>query len=71
MWYMIRPYLSYLSRPYQDAIMVFSKVVSGVGTKLPLWQLCMSRVDSAFGFVTGALYVEEEDSEKTKKKVNK
>ncbi|XP_033625061.1 endothelin-converting enzyme homolog isoform X2 [Asterias rubens] len=68
MWYMIRPYLGYLSRPYQDAIMVFSKVVSGVGTKLPLWQLCMSRVDSAFGFVTGALYVEEEDSEKTKKK---
>ncbi|XP_022106131.1 endothelin-converting enzyme homolog isoform X2 [Acanthaster planci] len=67
-WYTVQPFLNYLSQPFQTAVTEFSKVVRGIDTQPPMWERCMSKVDAAFGFVTGALFVEERDSEVTKKK---
>ncbi|XP_038058258.1 endothelin-converting enzyme homolog isoform X2 [Patiria miniata] len=68
MWYAVQPFLKYLSQPFQSAVSEFKRVIRGVTAQPPLWERCMSKVDNTFGFVTGALYAEEKDSEVTKKK---
>ena len=58
-----------LSTPYQDARFEYYKAVAGVTDRPVQSMRCMSEVDVNFGFVTGALFVEEHASSDVKPKV--
>jgi len=57
-WIAIGSKLSYMSTPFQQAILQLNTKLYGVEGDTPRWQKCTDRTDSVLGFATGALYVE-------------
>lgn len=58
MWQMLQPFLTYVSAPFENLYREFQEIFSGTPDLPPRWQRCVSRTDSAFGFATGAMFVE-------------
>lgn len=58
MWQLLQPFLTYVSLPFENLYREFQAIVSGTPDLPPRWQRCVSRTDSAFGFATGAMFVE-------------
>jgi len=63
-WTGVKLMLSYASRPFQEALLQLEKGLLGSKGELQRWEKCTARTDSgAFGFATGALYVDRYFSE--------
>lgn len=58
MWQLLQPFLTFVSQPFEDIFREFQAVISGTHELLPRWQRCVDMTDSAFGFATGAMFVE-------------
>ena len=59
MWHMIQRLPGYMPQPFIDAAMELNIVELGVLTTSPRWQRCVGKAESAFGFVSAALYVDK------------
>lgn len=59
MWHMIQHLPGYLPQSFVDAAMDLNKVELGVSTTSPRWQRCVTKAESAFGFVSASLYVDK------------
>lgn len=58
-WHMVQYIPGYLPQAFVDAAMMLNKVELGTSELSPRWQRCIAKVESAFGFVSAALYVEK------------
>ena len=58
-----------MPQPFIDAAMELNKVELGVTTTSPRWQRCVVKAESAFGFVSAALYVDKTFPPESKSRV--
>ena len=68
-WSAVNYLMGYLPLKYTKAALILNKAESGVDKLDPLWDRCVSKASSVFGFGTGALYVEQYFSESSKSEV--
>ena len=71
MWHMIQRLPGYMPQPFIDAAMELNKVELGVTTTSPRWQRCVAKAESAFGFVSAALYVDKTFPPESKSRVRR
>ncbi|XP_014677422.1 PREDICTED: endothelin-converting enzyme 1-like [Priapulus caudatus] len=62
---LLQSVVPYLPTRFEDAVLEFKTVVSGVRPERLQWEKCSSRLRSTFGFVASALYVDAYMTEKT------
>jgi predicted metalloendopeptidase len=70
-WHLIQRLPGYLPEAFVDAVMVLNKAELGVTTISQRWDRCISKAQSAFGFVTAALYVDKTFPPESKALVSK
>ncbi|XP_064595998.1 endothelin-converting enzyme 1-like isoform X2 [Liolophura sinensis] len=58
-WSLMQAVPGYLPSDFSKAALELDRVESGVTELGPKWWRCVSKADSAFGFATGGLYVED------------
>ncbi len=58
MWHVVDSYTSYLSSHFRDAALILTRALSGVDTLPQRWHTCVLRTENAFGYVTGAMFIE-------------
>nr|KAG5706515.1 hypothetical protein BaRGS_028686 [Batillaria attramentaria] len=58
-WHMLQLIPGYLPQAFVDFAMELDQVELGITAIAPRWQRCVSKAESAFGFASSALYVEE------------
>ena len=68
-WHVVQRLPGYLPETFVDAAMVLNQAELGVSTTSPRWIRCISKTESAFGFVTSALFVDKTFPPESKKKV--
>ena len=59
MWHGVESMVPYMSTVFRQASLILSAATKGIKALSQQWELCVSRTDDAFGFATGALYVEQ------------
>ncbi|KAK3094385.1 hypothetical protein FSP39_001059 [Pinctada imbricata] len=69
-WNLVNNLVGYMSSKFIDAALILSKEETGVSEVDPRWRRCMSKVNSAFGFVTSTLYVEKQFSDSSRTEVS-
>ena len=65
-WHVVVTLLPYMPLAYRLPLLELESVLSGVLPSDDVWQQCVSDTESAFGFVTGALFVDENFSKADK-----
>ncbi|XP_052789868.1 endothelin-converting enzyme homolog isoform X2 [Mya arenaria] len=68
-WHAVESLMGYLPKPFQDASLKLEKVENGVKELPPRWKRCLTKVTSALGFATGALYVQKHFKSSSKQDV--
>lgn len=58
-WHMLQQVTGYLPQAFVDYAMVLNEAELGITAVGPRWQRCVSKAESAFGFASSALYVQE------------
>jgi len=69
-WHVIITLLPYMPIAYRMPLLEFESTLSGVSASENMWKDCVSHTESSFGFVTGALFVEENFSKQDKQDVS-
>ena len=68
-WNVIPPLMGYLPDKFMDAALILEKVESGITKLDKRWLRCIRKADGAFGFASGALYVQDYFAESSKAEV--
>lgn len=68
-WNAINAQVGYFPSKFIDASLLLSKVESGIASVDPRWLRCVSKVNSAFGYASSALYVLEHFAKESRSKV--
>ncbi|XP_041355707.1 endothelin-converting enzyme 2-like isoform X1 [Gigantopelta aegis] len=69
-WSVIQYTAGYLPDEFVDAALILTKAESGTSAVAPRWQRCVYKTNSALGFATSALFVEERFTPGTREKVS-
>eukprot|EP00105_Crassostrea_gigas_P006028 XP_011419816.1 PREDICTED: endothelin-converting enzyme 1 isoform X2 [Crassostrea gigas] len=68
-WNAINAQVGYFPSKFIEASFLLSKVESGIASVDPRWQRCVSKVNSAFGYASSALYVLDHFAKESRSKV--
>lgn len=68
-WNAINAQVGYFPSKFIEASFLLSKVESGIASVDPRWQRCVSKVNSAFGYASSALYVLNHFAKESRSKV--
>lgn len=69
-WNAINAQVGYFPSKFIEASFLLSKVESGIASVDPRWQRCVSKVNSAFGYASSALYVLNHFAKESRSKVD-
>lgn len=69
-WNAINAQVGYFPSKFIEASFLLSKVESGIASVDPRWQRCVSKVNSAFGYASSALYVLDHFAKESRSKVD-
>ena len=70
MWHSMNGGIRFMPESYQELRRELRKVLYGITSASSQWSVCVARTDAAFGFATGALYVEQAFSQGEKDEVS-
>lgn len=68
-WSAVNAQVGYFPSKFIEASFLLSKVESGIAAVDPRWQRCVSKVNSAFGYASSALYVQRHFAKESRSKV--
>ncbi|XP_053402259.1 endothelin-converting enzyme homolog isoform X2 [Mercenaria mercenaria] len=68
-WHSVDHMVGYLTKDFLEVALGLDKAESGIKEYPVRWKRCLSKTTSAFGFAVGALYVQENFAEESKKDV--